>query len=225
MEPLVFLCPYTGKVHRTDGGGLMFGSRDSQFYQLFEASAANVAEAAEALLQLTKEPENRERITMELENLEHKGDGLTHDIIAELNRAFITPIDREDIFQIAKETDNILDAIEATAHRYIMFEITETNEAAEQLAAMIVASSGELVRIMHWMRKIKHMTNECIVEINRIEDDGDKIYRKAVKELYKNHSEPVRIIQWREIYDHLEDTLDALEDVANVVEGIAMKHS
>lgn len=205
----------------------MFGERDSKFYQLFEEAAANVTKAAQVLQELTHAPQDKETKTVELEELEHRGDELTHDIIAELHRAFITPIDREDIFLIAKETDNILDAMEATAHRFVMFNITEATEASQQMADLIAAASKELAGIMHAMRRPKQLAadNKAVVEINRLENVGDQIYRTTVTELYSGSHPDLDVIKWREIYDHFEDTLDALEDVANIVEGIAMKHS
>jgi uncharacterized protein Yka (UPF0111/DUF47 family) len=205
----------------------MFGERDSKFFYLFETAAANVATASQALLNLMGNMKDKETKISELEDLEHMGDDLTHDIIAELHKAFITPIDREDIFLLAKEIDNIVDSIEATAHRFIMLNVNESTPQAEELAKMINDSAKQLVLVMHELRKLKHIAvdNKTIIEINNIEDAGDKIYRKAVKELYSGAYDPLTVIKWREIYDHLEDTLDAFEDVANIVEGIAMKHS
>lgn len=205
----------------------MFGERDSRFYQLFEEAASNVSEAAQVLLELTCSPQLKDEKTSALEELEHKGDELTHDIIAELNRAFITPIDREDIFLIAKEIDNIVDAMEATAHRFVMFHIEQSMEAARSFAELIVASSKELTKIMGGLRKLKRIAtdNTEVVEINRLENVGDNLYRDTVTELYSGAVPVLEVVKWREIYDHLENTLDALEDVANIVEGIAMKHS
>lgn len=205
----------------------MFGEKDSKFFYLFETAAANVANAAQALHNLTCDPTNKETKIKELEKLEHRGDELTHDIIAELHKAFITPIDREDIFLIAKETDNIIDNIEATAHRFSMFNITKTTEDAQKMAGLIVASAQKLAEIMHDLRKIKKIAidNQLVVEINRLENEGDQIYRNAVKDLYSGNFDPLTVIKWREILDHLENTLDALEDVANIVEGIAMKNT
>ncbi len=205
----------------------MFGERDSKFFYLFETAATNVANAAQALQNLTCDLSDREIKINEIEKLEHRGDELTHDIIAELHKAFITPIDREDIFLIAKETDNIIDNIEATAHRFSMFNITETTETAQKMAKLIVASAHELVAIMHDLRKINRIVvdNQLVVEINRLENVGDQIYRNAVQELFSGKFDPLTVIKWREILDHLENTLDALEDVANIVEGIAMKNT
>lgn len=205
----------------------MFGERDNQFFRLFETAAANVAEAAQVLSKITRHPGDKEAMTAELESLEHRGDELTHDLIAELNRAFITPIDREDIFLIAKETDSVIDAIEATAHRFIMLDVHDSTPAAQELARLIDAGAKELVKVMRELRRPKSIAcdNRCVVEINRLEDEGDRIYRDAVKKLYAGGGDILAIIKWREIYDHLEDTLDALEDVANIIEGIAMKHA
>lgn len=205
----------------------MFGERDSKFFYLFETAAANVANAAQALQNLTCDLTDRETKIKELENLEHRGDELTHDIISELHRAFITPIDREDIFEIAKVTDNIIDTIEATAHRFSMFNIRETNETAQKMAKLIVASANKLVAIMHNLRNINRIAgdNQLVIEINQIENEGDQIYRNAVTELYSGTHDPLTVVKWREILDHLENTLDALEDVANIVEGIAMKNT
>lgn len=205
----------------------MFGERDSKFFHLFEEAAANAAQGARVLLDLVNDPADKAAKTEELEKLEHKGDELTHDIIAELHKAFITPIDREDIFLIAKVTDNILDAMESAAHRFVMFNISTTKEPAQKLAQLIVDASGQLVQIMQTLHKLKHIVidNKLVVEINRLENVGDNIYRQAVKELYSGSYATLEVVKWREIYDNLEDTLDALEDVANIVEGIAMKHT
>ncbi|HEX2954246.1 MAG TPA: DUF47 family protein [Bacillota bacterium] len=205
----------------------MFGERDSRFFHLFEETANNLSQAAKVLLDLTHSPQEKESLTHELETLEHRGDELTHDIIAELNRAFITPIDREDIFLIAKEMDNILDAMEATAHRFVMFSIDESTEASQHLAKLIVAATAELTIIMQGLRKPKLIAtdNKSVVEINRLENEGDQIYRRKVTELFSGKYPTIEVVKWRELYDHFENTLDALEDVANIVEGIAMKHS
>lgn len=205
----------------------MFGERDSKFFYLFETAATNVANAAQILQNLTCDLSDKEAKIKTLEELEHRGDELTHDIIAELNRAFITPIDREDIFLIAKEIDNIIDSIEATAHRFSMFNINDTNEFAKKMAKLIVTSANELASILHNLRKINRIIvdNKLVVDINRIENEGDETYRQAVKELFSGSYDPLTVIKWREILDHLENTLDALEDVANIVEGIAMKNA
>jgi uncharacterized protein Yka (UPF0111/DUF47 family) len=205
----------------------MFKERDNKFFTLFEKAAQNVVTSAERLLSLTADLADKKKKIAELKDLEHYGDELTHDIIAELHKAFITPIDREDIFLIAKEIDTIVDQIETTAHRFIMFDIQECMPPAQQMAELILVASRELVTMMRELRKPKCLTtnNRTVVEINRLENEGDNIYRKTVKDLYSGCYEPLTVVKWREIYDHFESTLDALEDVANVVEGVAMKHA
>jgi uncharacterized protein Yka (UPF0111/DUF47 family) len=205
----------------------MFKERDNKFFSMLEQAAQNVVTSAEKLLNITADLTDKEKKVAELKNLEHYGDELTHDIIAELHKAFITPIDREDIFLIAKEIDTIVDQIETAAQRFIMFDIQTCTPTAKQMAELILAASKELITVMRELRKPKQLTtnNRTIVEINRLENEGDKIYRETVKDLYSGSHEPLTVVKWREIYDHFESTLDALEDVANVVEGVAMKHA
>ncbi|MGQ9780166.1 MAG: DUF47 domain-containing protein [Bacillota bacterium] len=205
----------------------MFRHREERFFSLFDQAAENIREAAKVLAVVACDPSQANLRLKELEEREHRGDELTHDLLAELNRAFITPIDREDIFLIAKEMDTIIDSIEATGHRYVMLRIEESPKEVQELARMIVCAAEELVTMMKSLRNLRHLAaeNKSVVEINRLEDEGDKIYRAAVRELYSGSYDALFAIRWREIYDHLEDTLDALEDVANIVEGIAMKHA
>ncbi|NLG85421.1 MAG: DUF47 domain-containing protein [Firmicutes bacterium] len=205
----------------------MFRHREERFFSLFDQAAENILEAARVLAVVACEPGQANTRLKELEDREHRGDELTHDLLAELNRAFITPIDREDIFLIAKEMDTIIDSIEATGHRYVMLRIEESPKEVKELARMIVAAAEEMVTMMKSLRNLRHLAaeNKSVVEINRLEDEGDKIYRAAVRELYSGAYDVLFAIRWREIYDHLKDTLDALEDVANIVEGIAMKHA
>jgi uncharacterized protein len=206
----------------------VFGERDSRFFHLFAEATSNVVKGAKVLEEIVSDPVKlKVQHGALLEEIEHVGDGLTHDIIAELNKAFITPIDREDIFLLAKEIDNIVDNIDATGYRFIMLRIDRTEEPAVSLSKLIIASAIELTGIVDVLRKPKSIVadNRQVVEINRIEDEGDKIYRQAVSALYDGKRDTLDVIKWREVYDHLEDTLDALEDVANIIEGIAMKHS
>lgn len=205
----------------------MFRQREERFFTLFDQAAENILEAAKVLAEFARDPGQAAARIRELEEREHLGDELTHDLLAELNRSFITPIDREDIFYIAKEMDSIIDRIEATGHRYVMLGIKEAPGEIQELAGMIVSAAEELVVMMKSLRNLRRLVseNKSVVEINRLEDEGDKIYRAAVRQLYSGAHDTLFAIRWREIFDHFEDTLDALEDVANIVEGIAMKHA
>ena len=205
----------------------MFRHREERFFPLFDKAAENILEAARVLAEIARDPGQATTRIRELEEREHLGDELTHDLLAELNRSFITPIDREDIFNIAKEMDAVIDRIEATGHRYVMLGIEEAPAQIQELARIIVCAAEELVAMMKTLRNLRRLVaeNKPVVEINRLEDEGDKVYRAAVRQLYSGAHDALFAIRWREIYDHFEETLDALEDVANIVEGIAMKHA
>lgn len=201
--------------------------KEDKFYDHFVDSARIVHSASVLLRDLMKDLSNMEEKVKAIEEMEHKGDKQVHDILQQLNRSFITPIDREDIYTIAKQMDDIVDFIEATAHRFIMFNVKEVQKDAIVLAEMIVNSCEEVIKLMEElknMRKSNRLT-EKIIEINRIEDDGDRIFRRAITNLFSGQTEALEVIKWREIYDFIEQTLDACEDVANTVEGVVMKHA
>ena len=150
-----------------------------------------------------------------------------HKVLEQLNRSFITPIDREDIYYIAKELDNITDSIEATAHRFLMFHVKEVREEAKKLSTMVKQCAEALQRVMQEMKSMKtsKTLTGYIIEVNRIEDEGDRVFRKAISDLFSDEPNSLEVIKWMEIFDYLENTLDACEDVANIIEGVVMKHA
>lgn len=201
--------------------------KEDKFYDLFINSANVIYDASTMLRDLMGDLSNTEHKVKKIEEMEHKGDKQVHDILEQLNKTFITPIDREDIYMIAKQMDDIMDFIEATAHRFIMFNVKSVPQDAVILGDMISASCKELISLMEElknMRKSKKLS-EKIIEINRIEDEGDKIFRRAITTLFSGETPELEVIKWREIYDFIEQTLDACEDVANTVEGVVMKHA
>lgn len=201
--------------------------KEDKFYDLFIDSATLIHEASIMLKDLMRDLSNMEGKVKAIEEMEHKGDRQVHDILEQLNKTFITPIDREDIYAIAKQMDDIMDFIEATAHRFIMFNVKEVQSDAIIMAQMISDSSKELINLMEElknMRKSKKLS-EKIIEINRIEDEGDKVFRRAITKLFNGETPALEVVKWREIYDFIEQTLDACEDVANTVEGVVMKHA
>lgn len=201
--------------------------KEEKFFDLFIEAAQNVHQSAVKLRELMDDLGNKEAKLREIEHLEHKGDKKVHDILEQLNKSFITPIDREDIYMITKETDDIIDHIESTANRFIMFNVENCTKEAKMMADMIVDSSRELIGLMEELKimgKSKKLT-EKIIEINRIEDEADSFFRITVKELFKGNIETLEVIKWREIYEYLEKTIDACEGVANIIEGVVMKHA
>lgn len=202
-------------------------SREEIFFDLFVETSDSICKAAELLEELMMNYTDVESKINEIEEIEHECDKQIHQILEQLNKSFITPIDREDIYYISKELDNITDSIEATAHRFDMFSLTGMREDAVKLGKMITQCTKELRNVLSELKKMKtsKILGEKIIEVNRIEDDGDKIYRNAIKTLFNTETNAVEAVKWKEIYEYLENTLDACEDVANLIEGVVMKNA
>lgn len=211
------------------GDELMFNNcKEDKFYQMMMKSSEIVKEAASELknsLECLDSREEKVKNTSELENI---GGELVRTLIKELNDAFITPIDREDIYEIIKEMDNILDSINSTVHRFIMFDITESTEELREICNILVQATEGLVVLMSELKlhgcKSKNI-NAKIMNISKIESEADKIFRKTVQQLFKHEKDPITIIKWKEIYQILEDTVDNCEKVANIVERVVIKNA
>lgn len=201
--------------------------KEDKFYNLFIDTAHIIHEAAEGLNDLLNNLDDAENRVKAIEEVEHKGDKQAHDILEQLNRSFITPLDREDIYMIAKQMDDIIDFIEATAHRFVMFNVTTATKESLILGQMILNSCKEIISLMEELKNARKSTklSEKIIEINRIEDEGDQVFRRAITTLFNGETPALEVIKWKEIYDFIEQTLDACEEVANTVEGVVMKHA
>lgn len=199
--------------------------REPKFFDLFEKGTDNVATAAAELHVLfhdyTNVPQKVERLT----ELEHQGDYITHQIMEQLHSTFVTPLDREDIALLAQGLDDVLDFMEDAANAMLLYLIDQPTMRARQLANILVNVTDELVKAVPLLRKrsaMKQILQHC-VEINRLENEADSIVRFALAELFENMS-LADVIKWREIYEHLENAVDKAEDVANVLEGVVLKH-
>ncbi|WP_125154630.1 DUF47 domain-containing protein [Clostridium rectalis] len=203
-------------------------AKEDEFFTLFEEIAQTAFKAAGMLEEFLGDLRDSEKKLQKLKEVEHEGDNLQHKIIEQLNKTFLTPFDREDIYMIAKDMDDIIDYIESTASRFVMLDVNYSTEEARLLGNMIFKACEELIDLM---KEFKHMKNnnniaKGIIEINRIEEEGDKVSRNAIRNIFiSKDMEVLEIIKWREIYQFLEDTLDACEDVANVIEGVVMKNA
>lgn len=201
--------------------------KEDKFYDYFIDIAKIAQRASNMLVEFIKDLDNSEENHKKLKEIEHEGDKKQHEILQQLNKTFITPFDREDIYLIAKDMDDVIDLIEATASRFVMLNVNNCTEEAEMLSRMIVKCCEELINLMEELKNMKtsKKLRNNIIEINRIEEEGDRVSRKAIRDLFRSNTEVIEIIKWREIYQYLEDTLDACEDVANVVEGVVMKNA
>ncbi|TES83094.1 MAG: DUF47 domain-containing protein [Dehalococcoidia bacterium] len=204
-----------------------FIPREEKFFDLFQASAQNVVEAAHRLKEMVDSWEHVEGSVDEITELEHKGDIITHDIMARLNRTFVTPFDREDIVQLAHSLDDIIDFIHAAADSMLLYKVSRPGPRAKELAGIIVQAAEEVEKVMPQIRKhivLSQVLKRC-VEINRLENVADRVYRSAMAELFADSSDIADVIKWREIYAHMESATDRCEDVADVLEGVAIKHA
>ena len=201
--------------------------KDKKFAVLFEQSAHNAVKIAHQLKDMVCAWEDvKERLTI-MTDLEHDGDAVTHQIMAELHRSFITPFDREDIALLAHSLDEVTDYIHSSADMMILYKVGQPTARARELADVIVQATVEVektVSEIHERINREKLLKGCM-EINRLENDGDAIYRAALAELFSDSTDTASLIKWREIYEHMEMAIDRCEDVANVLEGVALKYA
>jgi len=201
--------------------------QEGKFFVLFQESAHNAVEVAIKLKELMYNWTNVEDKVAEISELEKKGDNVTHQIAHELHRTFVTPFDREDIGLLSHTLDDVTDFIHSSTDAMLLYRVTEPTQRARELADVIVEITAEVERAVKELGKKmdqRQMLKYC-VEINRLENVADRIYRSALAELFANSTDVVYIIKWREIYEHMETATDRCEDVANVLEGVAIKYS
>jgi len=201
--------------------------RQSKFFDLFEDSARNMVKASQALKEMIDQWEMIGGRVAEITEMEHTGDTITHQIIAQLHRTFVTPFDREDIALLAHTMDDVTDFIHAAADAMLIYKIDQPSQRAKDLAAIIVAAAAEIEKAVAGLRRhveLKGILERC-VEINRLENMADRVFRSAMAELFDDTMDITQVIKWREIYEHMESATDRCEDVANVLEGVALKHA
>jgi uncharacterized protein len=201
-------------------------SKKQDFFELFDNVAANILHAATLLVAIMEHFTNLENWAQEVHQLENDGDLITHDIIKKLNKTNITPIDREDIHALASALDDILDIIWGTTARFAVFKMKEATKEAVIMSKELLAT----VELVHKaIKKLKeknysHMQEFCI-EINKLENKMDRVFRDALGHLFDEIKDPILIIKWKEIYEHLENASDKCEDVADILDSIAIKNA
>ena len=203
---------------------LPFIPREEKFFDMFVEDASNVLAGARLLEEFFRAYDQRERIASQLRDLEKRGDGLSHDIGHRLENTFVTPFDREDIHQLITRLDDILDYIEEIADTCILYRIEAPTPVAREQTEIIVKQCEELVRALEKLKGFKDVAPHWI-EIHRLENEGDRIARQAVADLFTNGDDTLSVIKWKDVYALLEDTIDASEDAANVIERIVVKHA
>jgi predicted phosphate transport protein (TIGR00153 family) len=198
--------------------------RETKFYTLFIEDAANMVAAARVLEQLMAHYEDRERLASQLRDLEHAGDVLTHDIGHQLEATFVTPFDREDILAFINRLDDVVDLIEEVGDTFLLYGIEAPTPVAVQQVEIIVRQCEQIADALANLKSFRGLERYWI-EIHRLENEGDRIVRRGIAELFKNGGDPVEVIKWKDLYSLLEEAVDACEDVANVIERIVVKHA
>ena len=199
--------------------------REEKFYHLFHRQVEVISEAARLLLDGMRAGRSRmEASATEIKALEHQGDEVIHEIFNRLNQTFITPIDPEDIHAVASALDNVLDGIEDTSHRLVSYRIDPIPPDMVTLAGMVASCANEMQSALTALEKNGETMKHCI-EINRIENEADRIGRSAVADLFLNETNPITLIKLKEIYEFFEATIDSCEDVADILQGVVVKNS
>lgn len=201
-----------------------FIPKEEKFFKLFDDSAANIFKAAQVMKEMVDNYATADAKAKEIFDIEFEGDRITHEIIRHLNKTFITPFDREDIYNLASKMDDILDLIEAATDRMIVYKIEEPTIECRKLVAIILRMTEVITWGVKNLQHIGQIYDHCI-EINRLENEADRVTRDAIGRLFDEEKDPVAIIKWKEIYEKLEDTTDSCEDVANILESVVLKNA
>lgn len=205
------------------GMSFRFFPRDEQFFDLFGQMTGEIRQAAALLEQLLATEPPDLQFTENIKDSEHRCDTLTHDTIQRLHRTFVTPFDREDLYALTTSLDDVMDAIDHAATLVRLYRIARIRDGARELAHAVSGASERLHQALDALAH-KKPVHPHTVEINRLENEADRIYQEAVRDLFDVETDPVTIIKWKDMYDVLELITDRCEDAANVVEGIVVKH-
>jgi uncharacterized protein len=197
--------------------------REVRFFDYFEQQSRHIQTAAALLRDLVYNFQDARAKTAAIKEIEHQGDAITHEIVRKLNTTFITPIDREDIHDLATRMDDVLDYIEAAAERLLVYRIKEPTSASRALADVIVQITAATERVVLCLRTMDAGFHEHAVEVNRLENVADSLLRDSLAALFEEQGDPIEVIKWKEIYETMEIVTDRCEDVANVIEGIILK--
>ena len=199
--------------------------REIAFFDMFQKAAHNAIEGSRLLKEMMEDYRDPVEQARRIKNVEHIGDGITHDIVRRLNQTFITPIDREDIYGLASALDDILDLVEAVSDRFVVFKVAKPTEAAIKLADILFKSTVAVGAGVDRLGKQHAEMMECCIEVNSLENEADRVTRDAISALFDEEKDPITVIKWKEIYENFEEGTDRCEDVANILERIALKHT
>jgi uncharacterized protein len=201
----------------------LFAPKEREFFTLFEQAGENIVNGAELLERILAQWPEHQQLASDIRDCEQKGDQITHDLIQMLNERFITPIERDDIYDLASALDDIMDFIDEVASYLGIYQIEKPTAHAQELSNTLTRACHTLSTAIPYLRSLKDLSSYTI-EVNRLENEGDRILREAVAELFARETDPLVVIRWKDIYERLEDAIDATETVVNILQGIVIRN-
>jgi predicted phosphate transport protein (TIGR00153 family) len=203
---------------------LNFLPRDDKYFERFTELAVRIHKAAQILDRFFKGEVSVGTVADQIKRLEHECDEISHEILRGIDRTFITPIDREDIHQLAVRLDDVIDLIDGTVRRVSLFMIEKPTPISTSLSRLVVATTAELVEAVSRLRQQKGVMNHCI-RIKQLENEGDVVYQEAIASLFRDNLPAIDVIKWKDVYDNMERCIDSCVVVAHVLESVVLKHS
>ncbi len=207
-----------GRLHQ------ILSPREGEFFDLFEEAGGNLERAADLLDQMLRAFPEKRNLARDILICEQQGDRITHDVIHRLHATFVTPIDREDIYELVSALDDVVDYTEEVADYLILYKIEAPMEQAQRQAHILLQAARLIRQAIPRLRGFKEMSHYTI-EIHRLENDGDRVVREAIASLFEPRIDPIVVIRWKDIFERLEQAIDACERVANLLAGIVIKNA
>lgn len=198
--------------------------QDGGFFGLFEKQAENVVVGAQAFVDMLEHYTAVPEKVQSIKAIEHNGDEITHQIFRKLNQTFITPFDREDIHELCSTMDDVIDLVDAAASRFVLYRVTHLRQGTVELSKVLAAATVELKEAIYAVQSPDKALHR-VIEINRLENESDRICRTLIAQLFEEEKNPVEIIKWKEIFEVIETAVDKCEDVSNVIESVILKNA
>ncbi len=203
-----------------------FFPKETDFFGMFENAAQNLNKGALLLVEMMENFPDADVKAKQIYEAEQEGDMITHEVMRKLNKTFLTPIDREDIHALISRIDDVLDLIWAAVDRTILFKLKSSTPESVELSKTLLSTTEIITKAINCLKGKKYSCiQEYCIEINRLENRADRIFRAALAKLFDEIKDPILVIKWKEVYEHLEEALDNCEDVANILESIVLKHA
>ena len=199
--------------------------REDRYFSFFEQMTSHIYDAANLLAEMLGDPKKDfDSYVSDIKAIEHSCDDLTHTVSTTLNKSFITPFDREDIYLLSSALDDVVDLIDEAARTMVMYDVRGSSPPARRFAEVIQRMSVQLHEIVKTLARPQGIS-ERLVELHRLENEGDEIYHAAIAELFRTETDALTVIKWKEIYEKLEAAIDRCENVANIIESVIIKHT